>query len=297
MAEFKSGFVSLIGRPSAGKSTLINYICGYKVSIVSAHPQTTRFLVRGIYTNDAAQIVFIDTPGVHDFNSNLNRGLSNLAVRNIDEADLVLYVVDLTRKFGAEEQTIIDSLATAKQNVIVVFNKSDVTENDTGIMKEVLSRLNDGDHSVPYIVVSSKHGKNMKDLVKLITEHLPEGPMYYPDDYVTDQTIPFRISEVVREKIFRNTGEEVPHSTYVEVEKLNVTDDKIVAHATVFTETESQKGILVGKGGSKIKKIGMQSREELAEIFERSVNLFLNVKVNPNWRKNDALLKKMFDII
>ncbi len=297
MAEFKSGFVSLIGRPSAGKSTLINYICGYKVSIVSAHPQTTRFLVRGIYTNEAAQIVFIDTPGVHDFNSNLNRGLSNLAVRNIDEADLVLYVVDLTRKFGAEEQTIIDSLAAAKQNVIVVFNKSDVAENDTDIMREVLSRLNDGDHSVPYIVVSSKHGKNMKDLVKLITEHLPEGPMYYPDDYVTDQTIPFRISEVVREKIFRNTGEEVPHSTYVEVEKLNVTDDKIVAHATVFTETESQKGILVGKGGSKIKKIGMQSREELAEIFERSVNLFLNVKVNPNWRKNDALLKKMFDIM
>ena len=297
MAEFKSGFVSLIGRPSAGKSTLINYICGYKVSIVSAHPQTTRFLVRGIYTNEAAQIVFIDTPGVHDFNSNLNRGLSNLAVRNIDEADLVLYVVDLTRKFGAEEQTIIDSLAAAKQNVIVVFNKSDVAENDTGIMREVLSRLNDGDQSVPYIVVSSKHGKNMKDLVKLITEHLPEGPMYYPDDYVTDQTIPFRISEVVREKIFRNTGEEVPHSTYVEVEKLNVKDDKIVAHATVFTETESQKGILVGKGGSKIKKIGMQSREELAEIFERSVNLFLNVKVNPNWRKNDALLKKMFDIM
>ena len=297
MAEFKSGFVSLIGRPSAGKSTLINYICGYKVSIVSAHPQTTRFLVRGIYTNEAAQIVFIDTPGVHDFNSNLNRGLSNLAVRNIDEADLVLYVVDLTRKFGAEEQTIIDSLADVKQNVIVVFNKSDVVENDTGIMKEVLSRLNNAECLVPYIVVSSKHGKNMKDLVKLITEHLPEGPMYYPDDYVTDQTIPFRISEVVREKIFRNTGEEVPHSTYVEVEKLNVTDDKIVAHATVFTETESQKGILVGKGGSKIKKIGMQSREELAEIFERSVNLFLNVKVNPNWRKNDALLKKMFDIM
>ena len=296
MAEFKSGFVSLIGRPSAGKSTLINYICGYKVSIVSAHPQTTRFLVRGIYTNEAAQIVFIDTPGVHDFNSNLNRGLSNLAVRNIDEADLVLYVVDLTRKFGAEEQTIIDSLADVKQNVIVVFNKSDVVENDTGIMKEVLSRLNNAECLVPYIVVSSKHGKNMKDLVKLITEHLPEGPMYYPDDYVTDQTIPFRISEVVREKIFRNTGEEVPHSTYVEVEKLNVTDDKIVAHATVFTETESQKGILVGKGGSKIKKIGMQSRTELADIFERSVNLFLNVKVNPNWRKNDQLLKKMFQI-
>lgn len=297
MAEFKSGFVSLIGRPSAGKSTLINYICGYKVSIVSAHPQTTRFLVRGIYTNEAAQIVFIDTPGVHDFNSNLNRGLSNLAVRNIDEADLVLYVVDLTRKFGAEEQTIIDSLADAKQNVIVVFNKSDAAENDTGIMREVLSRLNGTEHAVPYIAVSSKHGKNMKDLVKLITEHLSEGPMYYPDDYVTDQTIPFRISEVVREKIFRNTGEEVPHSTYVEVEKLNVKDDNIVAHATVFTETESQKGILVGKGGSKIKKIGMQSREELAEIFERSVNLFLNVKVNPNWRKNDALLKKMFDIM
>ena len=297
MAEFKSGFVSLIGRPSAGKSTLINYICGYKVSIVSAHPQTTRFLLRGIYTNEAAQIVFIDTPGVHDFNSNLNRGLSNLAVRNIDEADLVLYIVDLTRKFGAEEQTIIDSLAAAKRNVIVVFNKSDVAENDTGIMREVLSRLNDGDYSIPYIVVSSKHGNKMKDLVRLITDKLPEGPMYYPDDYVTDQTIPFRISEVVREKIFRNTGEEVPHSTYVEVEKLNVTDDKIVAHATVFTETESQKGILVGKGGSKIKKIGMQSREELAEIFERSVNLFLNVKVNPNWRKNDALLKKMFDIM
>ena len=296
MAEFKSGFVSLIGRPSAGKSTLINYICGCKVSIVSAHPQTTRFLVRGIYTNENAQIVFIDTPGVHDFNSNLNRGLSHLAVRNIREADLVLYVVDMTRRYGAEEQNIIDNLAESVQNVIVVFNKSDAAVNDTGIMKEVLSRLNGSEFAVPYIVVSSKHGKNMKELVRLITDKLPEGPAYYPEDYATDQSIPFRICEVVREKIFRNTGDEVPHSTYVEVEKLNVKDDKIVAHAVVYTETESQKGILVGKGGSKIKKIGMQSRTELADIFDRPVNLFLNVKVNPNWRKNDTLLKKMFDI-
>lgn len=289
----KVGFVAIIGRPSSGKSTLINYICGYKVSIVSKHPQTTRFLIRGIYNSEDSQIIFIDSPGYHHFNSNLNKGLSNLAVRNLSEGDIVLYIVDLTRDFGEEEIDIIKKLKEIvdKDKIIIAFNKID-EEIKQKTKEEVLKNMN----NIPYVEISAKFGKNVDKLLNLIKEKLPEGDLFYPEEYVTDQSIPFRISEIVREKIFNNTRDEVPHSTYVDVKDFKVYDNHIIANAVVNVETDSQKGILIGNKGSMIKKIGEQARKDLEDIFERKVSLFLSVKVDKDWKKNNNLLKKMFSI-
>jgi GTPase len=289
----KSGFVSLIGRPSSGKSTLINRICGFKVSIVSKHPQTTRFLVKGIYNDDDSQIVFVDSPGYHHFNSNLNKGLSNLAVRNLTDADLILYLVDSTRQFGDEEREIISKLKVYEKNVIVVFNKIDDKNSFNTNVKDKFKEELD---AVAFVEVSALNGKNVKDLIEIIKNNLQEGPMFYPEDYVTDQAIPFRVSEIVREKIFKNTKEEVPHGTYVEVDSFTITEEKLIAKATIYVERETQKGIVIGKGGLMIKRIGQDARKDLQKIFERDVDLFLNVKVHLNWKKDDKLLKKMFQL-
>lgn len=292
MKEKKTGFVALIGRPSSGKSTLINKLCGYKVSITSKHPQTTRFLVKGIYNDDDSQIVFIDSPGYHNFNSNLNRGLSNLAVRNTEDADVILYVIDTAREFGREEEDIIDNIKPLEGITIVALNKIDLDNSDMEIKNKVLEKLT----PAGVVEFSALKGKDSGKIINLIKRKLQIGPLYFPEDYVTDQSIPFRITEVVREKIFQLTKEEVPHSCYVEVENLKVLDDKIEANAVIFVENESQKGIIIGSKGSMIKMIGIKARYDLVDIFERKVNLFLNVKVNKDWRKKDEFLKKMFDI-
>lgn len=292
MKEKKTGFVALIGRPSSGKSTLVNKLCGYKVSITSKHPQTTRFLVKGIYNDDNSQIVFIDSPGYHNFNSNLNRGLSNLAVRNTEDADVILYVIDTAREFGREEEDIIDNIKPLEGITIVVLNKIDLDKSDMEIKNKVLEKIN----PAGVVEFSALKGKEAGKIINLIKKKLQIGPMYFPEDYVTDQSIPFRITEVVREKIFQLTKEEVPHSCYAEVEDLKVSEDKIEANVVIFVENESQKGIIIGAKGSMIKMIGVKARYDLTDIFERKVNLFLNVKVHKDWRKKDEFLKKMFDI-
>lgn len=288
----RTGFVSLIGRPSSGKSTLINTICGYKISIVSARPQTTQFLIRGIYNDEDCQIIFIDTPGYHHFDSNLNRGLSNLAVRTLEEGDLILYLVDLSRDFGKEEEAIIEKLKLTDKDVILAFNKTDIAKikDKKELIEKIESQLKPG----KTINISAKEGDGVKKLISILKKFLPEGPIYYPEDFVTDQSIPFRIKEVTREKVFNNTKEELPHSVYVDIISLDVADDKITSYATVYVEKESQKGMVIGNKGSMIKKIGVEAREELKEIFERNVNLFLNVKVHKNWRKDNKFLKKRF---
>jgi len=292
LKEKKTGFVALIGRPSSGKSTLINKLCGYKVSITSKHPQTTRFLVKGIYNDDNSQIIFIDSPGYHNFNSNLNRGLSNLAVRNTEDADAILYVIDTAREFGREEEDIIKNIKPLENITIVVLNKIDLENSDMEIKNKVLEKLT----PAGVVEFSALKGKDPDKIISLIKRKLQIGPLYFPEDYVTDQSIPFRITEVVREKIFQLTKEEVPHSCYAEVEELKVNEEKIEARCAIFVENESQKGIIIGNKGSMIKMIGVKARYDLESIFERKVNLFLNVKVHKDWRKKDEFLKKMFDI-
>ena len=287
----KTGFVSIIGRPSSGKSTLVNTICGYKISIVSKHPQTTRFLVKGIYNDDESQIVFLDTPGYHNFNSQLNKTLSTLAVKSANEGDLIMYVVDMTREFGEEENAILDKIKYFGIKIVVVFNKSDDQQHIVpGIKEEILKRIKPAGH----IEVSALKNDNINTLIDQLKNNLEYGDIYFPEEYVTDQDMNFRISETVREKVFNNTSEEIPHSTYVEIETLKVKDDRIIANAVIFVEKDSQKGIIIGKGGAMIKKIGLQARKDLSEIFECEVDLFLHVKVNLNWRKKDDFIKKIY---
>jgi GTP-binding protein Era len=292
-SNFKSGFAVLIGRPSTGKSTLINNICGYKISAVSNTPQTTQYIIRGIYNDDESQIIFIDTPGYHHYDSNLNKGLSNLAVRTLKEADIILYLVDLSKNFGEEEDAIIKKLKSSAVPIILVYNKLDLKNNESLILqKDIESRL-----EIQYkIEISSLNGTNVKTLISLIKSLLPEGPMYYPPEFVTDQTIPFRIKEIIREKICNFMKDEIPHATYVDIEKLDVTDKKITAYALIFIERESQKGMIIGKGGKMIKKIGESARIDLKEIFERDIDLFINVKTHYKWRRKDDFLKKKFNL-
>lgn len=292
---FKSGFAALIGRPSSGKSTLINAVCGFKVSIVASQPQTTRYTVRGIYTEDNLQLVFIDTPGYHNNQEILNRGLSDLAAATLNDGDIVLYVADLTREFGDEEASVIELVKKHKDRLVIVFNKSDEVPDYKEVsmnFREITSRLPD----VPYSVISAKNEKGLRDLIDLIASKFHEGPLYYPEEFVTDQSIPFRIEEVVRETMFEFTKEEIPHAVYVKVEDLEVTDRKIISHAAIYCDRNSQKGIIVGKAGVNIKNIGSKAREKLEGIFERKVNLFLNVKVHENWKKDDKFIKKLFNL-
>lgn len=291
--SFKSGFVSLIGRPSSGKSTLMNTICGFKVSIVSPLPQTTRFAVRGVVTEQNYQIVFVDTPGYHKAESHLNRELTAVAEQTLKDGDLILYLVDLSRDFGEEEKAVVNLVRPYVNKAIIVFNKIDNISGkfeDCNVFKEVTSVLPD----VPYVFISAENGSGIREMEEKIASLLPSGPLYYPEEYVTDQSIPFRIEETVREKVFERTKEEVPHSVYVKTESLNVTADKIKAYAAIYVDRESQKGIIVGKNGSVIKEIGSAARESLAEIFERNVQLFLTVKVHANWKKDKKFVDKMF---
>jgi GTP-binding protein Era len=286
-----TGFVSLIGRPSSGKSTLINKICGFKISAVSKHPQTTQFIIRGIYNDNESQIIFVDTPGYHHFDSNLNRGLSNLAVRTLDDGDLILYLIDLSRDFGEEEKEIINEINKIKKDVVIAYNKIDEKcPNKEKILKLVRANIN----PKAEIEISAKTGKNIKELINKLKNLLPVGPQYYSDEYVTDQSIPFRIQEIVKEKVFNNTRDEIPHAIYVELSSLKTNENKLIANADIFVERESQKRVVIGKGGNMIKKIGQEARSELIEIFEMDIDLFLRVKVHYKWKRKDNFLKKKF---
>lgn len=291
--NFKSGFVSLIGRPSSGKSSLINAICGYKVSIVSNHPQTTQSVIKGIYNDENTQIVFLDTPGYHNFNSFLNKGLSTLAKNTLEDGDVIMYVVDVTREFGEEEEEIINILKKIKKPIIVVFNKIDKKDkNSENKIHLIKNKVN----ASSYIETSALQGYNINELINVLKSFLKEGPRYYDKEMITDQSIPFRIKEIVRENICKFTKNEIPHAVYVIIDDLKVTDSVITAHASIFVEKEGQKTILIGKEGKMIKKIGENARIELEEIFERKVNLFLVVKVHHNWRKDKEFLKKIYQI-
>jgi GTP-binding protein Era len=289
----KSAFVAVVGRPSSGKSTLMNRACGGKIAIVSPLPQTTRNRVRGIMNAGGAQIVFIDTPGYHASERKFNRHLMGLVSSTIAEADMVLYVVDGSRAFGAEERALIGILTRAGKPMIIALNKEDLA----GASREAcLKELAAAFPKAPLLSVSALKGKGMKALISLLADLAPEGDMMYPEDYYTDQTPDFRIGEIVREKAILHTREEVPHALYVKMEDLEFKEGGRLLNARGFilVERESQKGILVGKAGSVIKKIVKEAQAELAGIFPYTVRLDLRVKVDKDWRKNDALVRKLF---
>ncbi len=285
----KSAFVSIIGRPSAGKSTLVNALCGEKVSITADVPQTTRNKIRGIVSSDQGQLVFIDTPGFHHSEKKFNQYLKDLVHSALEEADMFLYVVDATRPPGTEEKEIMDLLKKQKDKpVLLVLNKIDLPKEYT---REIRGLLKINVQPDVFLECSALTGKGVEELKTRLYELAPEGPMLYPKEYYTDQEPGFRIAEIIREKAISQTSQEIPHAFYVEVADTEMRDNTLWVRAFLTVETESQVGIVVGKGGQKIKWIRIASLKEFKKIFPYKVRLDLRVKVNPRWRRKDYLLK------
>ncbi len=288
----KSGVISIIGRPSVGKSTLLNTLCGHKVSIVAEHPQTTRNVIRGIVTEPRGQLVLLDTPGFHASDKKLNLYLKAAATQSLPEVDLVLYVIDSTRAPGEEEQEIVDRIAGLRVPVVVAVAKSDLESR----MREALrSFIRERLPHAPVCEISAVTGAGMNALRDLLFEHTPSGePMYAPEFY-TDQPPEFRAAEIIREQASSRVREEVPHALYVDIEDMEERDagKSLWIRAVIAVERESQKGILIGRGGSVIRDIRIAAARELAAIFPHQISLDLRVKVQPKWRKDDRLLKRL----
>lgn len=288
----KSAVVSIIGRPSAGKSTLLNRICGHKVSITSPSPQTTRNSIRGIYNDQRGQLLFLDTPGYHDSDRKLNLQLKEVALSSLEGTDIVLYVVDTVRAAGKEENAIIEALKKFDGPVIAALNKIDLPPSKAGTMR---SLLKEQIPAAQCFDISAETGEGTDDLLSALFGSAPEGEPYYPQEYYTDQPPEFRITEIIREKAINRVSQEIPHAIFVEVADLEIDEDKGVMWIRSFinVERETQKGILVGKKGSGIRDIRKESQRELRNIFGYKIQLDLRVKVEKKWRKDDDILSRL----
>lgn len=288
----KAAFAAIIGRPSAGKSSLLNFLCGWKVSIVSAVPQTTRNRIRGIVNREQGQIVFLDTPGYHDSGKKLNVHLRHAAENALADADLILYVVDSTRDPGAEEDAIIALALPHRAKTVLAINKVDDPRAKPAEAEAYFaSRL----ECAGGFRISAKTGQGVDELLARLYALSPEGPAFYPEEYGTDQEPEFRMAEIIREKAFLHTREEIPHSVYAEIADTEWSADRksLSVRAYLVAERESQKGMLIGKEASMIKKIRKEAERDLNEIFPWKISLDLQVRVDKNWRQNDAVLKKL----
>jgi GTP-binding protein Era len=286
----KSGFAAIIGRPSTGKSTLLNQLTGYKVSIISPVPQTTRNRIRGILNAEAGQLVFIDTPGFHLSERKLNLHLKKLILDTLEEVDLVVYLADSTRDPGSEEKILWQILSALAKPLVIAVNKID---HKKALLEPFLVKLHAALPDAPLVPVSALTGEGLPKLKEVLFAAAPEGEPLYPQDFYTDQSPEFRIAEIIREKAITRTHSELPHALYVELSDLEMRSDHLWVRGFLCVERESQKGILIGRGGEKIKAIRVEAETELNGIFPYAVKLDLRVKVRPKWRKNNGLLKKL----
>ena len=288
----RSGFVNIVGNPNVGKSTLTNSLIGEKIAIMSDRPQTTRNRIMCIMNTDNAQIMFLDTPGIHKPQHKLGEYMVRTAEGTLQEVDVILFIVDVTEKRGAGEEYILELLRKVKTPVILVCNKIDKLQDKSKLFKIM------EDYSKQYkfaaiVPVSALNDGEFPGLVQEITKHLPEGPAYYPDDMITDQPERVIAGEMIREKVLRLTRDEVPHAIAVEVDEFKERDDEtIYIRATIFVERESQKGIVIGAKGSLLKKIGQQARADLEKLLYCKVFLDLWVKVKADWRNQDKALRQ-----
>ena len=298
MGIFKSGFVTLIGRPNVGKSTLMNNLIGQKIAITSSKPQTTRNRIQTVYTDDVGQIIFLDTPGIHKAQNKLGEYMDSVAERTLSEVDVVLWLVEPTTFIGKGEQHIAKLLETTKTPVILVVNKIDTVEK--GELLPVIDKYKDIVDFKACIPVSAVTGENKEDLLKTVFDLLPEGPMYYDEDVVTDQAERQITAELIREQTLRRLKDEVPHGVAVMVESMKEEKDTSVRHshknimnieATIFCERDSHKGIIIGKKGAMLKEIGTSARHQISDLLGMKVNLNLWVKVKKDWRNSDSLMK------
>lgn len=286
---YKSGFVTLIGRPNVGKSTLMNRLIGQKIAITSDKPQTTRNRIQTVYTSDEGQIVFVDTPGIHKAKNKLGDYMVNVAERTLSEVDVILWLVEPSNFIGAGERHIMEQLQKTRTPVILVINKADTVKRE-----EILPYIDNYRKQMDFqeiVPVSALKGDNTDTLVSCIMKYLPYGPAFYDEDTVTDQPMRQIVAELIREKALRLLEEEIPHGIAVSIEKLQYRKDLCDIEATIVCERDSHKGIIIGKGGSMLKRIGSAARPDIEDLLEQHVNLQLWVKVKKDWRDSDYLLK------
>ena len=298
MKKFKSGFVTLIGRPNVGKSTLMNRLIGQKIAITSNKPQTTRNRIQTVYTCEEGQIIFLDTPGIHKAKNKLGEYMVTVAERTLKEVDVILWLVEPTTFIGAGERHIAEQLRSTETPVILVINKIDTVEK-----QEILRFIDAYKDIVDFqeiVPVSALKGENTEELVKVMFQYLDEGPCYYDEDTITDQPERQIVAEMVREKALRNLNDEIPHGIAVVIEQMRERKgNKKTIHggniididATIICERESHKGIIIGKQGAMLKKIGSQARRDMENLLDCKVNLKLWVKVKKEWRDSDFLMK------
>ncbi len=289
--QIKSGFVTLIGRPNVGKSTLMNHLIGQKIAITSDKPQTTRNRIQTVYTDERGQVIFLDTPGIHKAKNKLGEYMVKVAKDTLNEVDVILWLVEPTTFIGGGEQHIIEQLEKVTTPVILVINKIDTVKKE-----EIMAAIEAYQKKLAFaeiIPVSAKKKQNTDRLMELVFRYLPYGPMYYDEDTVTDQPERQIAAELIREKALRLLGEEVPHGIAVTIEKMRERADgsMVDIEATIICERDSHKGIIIGKQGAMLKKIGTKAREEIERLFEYKVNLKLWVKVKKDWRDSDILMK------
>lgn len=290
--DFQSGFVALFGAPNTGKSTLLNRLIGEKISITSRKPQTTRNRILGVMHLSKAQLVFIDTPGVHHGKNPLNIRIVEAAVSALGDVDIVLVILDVSRPEPGSEKMVIEKIKEHHLPVILALNKIDLIRKE-----KLLSIIDQWSRAFPFhsiIPISAKHGTQLEELVETMKDLLPQGPPFFPEDTITDVPERFITAELIRERVFRLTGQEIPYATAVTIENFKENSKKklIRIHATIHIERESQKGMIIGKKGSKLKQIGEESRKEIEKLLGTRVYLKLFVRVQKNWSRDTKALRR-----
>ena len=287
--DFKSGFVTLIGRPNVGKSTLMNYLIGQKIAITSNKPQTTRNRIQTVLTTDEGQIVFVDTPGIHKAKNKLGEYMVNEAEKTLNEVDVVLWLVEPTTFIGAGEQHIAKQLQRVKTPVILVINKVDSVKREE--ILPAIAAYKDIYDFADIVPVSARSGDNTDELLRVIMKYLPYGPQFYDEDTVTDQPERQIVAELIREKALHSLQDEIPHGIAVAIDRMKMQNKVMHIDATIICERDSHKGIIIGKQGSMLKKIGSTARYEIERMLDCKVNLKLWVKVKKDWRDSEFLMK------
>ena len=287
--DFKSGFVTLIGRPNVGKSTLMNYLIGQKIAITSNKPQTTRNRIQTVLTTDEGQIVFVDTPGIHKAKNKLGEYMVNVAEKTLNEVDVVLWLVEPTTFIGACEQHIAKQLQRVKTPVILVINKVDSVKREE--ILPAIAAYKDIYDFADIVPVSARSGDNTDELLRVIMKYLPYGPQFYDEDTVTDQPERQIVAELIREKALHSLQDEIPHGIAVAIDRMKMQNKVMHIDATIICERDSHKGIIIGKQGSMLKKIGSTARYEIERMLDCKVNLKLWVKVKKDWRDSEFLMK------
>ncbi|EIQ3714798.1 GTPase Era [Staphylococcus pseudintermedius] len=292
MSEYKSGFVTIIGRPNVGKSTFVNRVIGHKIAIMSDKAQTTRNKIQGVMTQQDAQIVFLDTPGIHKPKHKLGDYMMKVAKNTLSEIDAVMFMVNVNEEIGRGDEYIMEMLKTVKTPVFLVLNKIDLVHPDALMPRiEQYQRYMDFAEIIP---ISALEGHNVDHFIHVLKSYLPEGPQYYPDGQISDHPEQFVVSELIREKILQTTSEEIPHAIGVNVERMTQeSEDRVHIEAVIYVERDSQKGIVIGKGGKKLKEVGKRARLDIEHLLGSKVYLDLWVKVQKDWRNKSSFIKQM----